>query len=143
VDDTNDLGTDRHGLEVLATDVCWDLVAATAIGRVAFVDAGDPVVFPVAHGVHGRSVVFRTGSGSKLGAALMGSALAFEVDGWVRDDREGWSVLVRGIAEPVYDDEATSAFESLGIPAWLPSTSDGTWVRIRADEISGRRLRWR
>ena len=140
MDAAKDLPVDRHGLEVLPPDQCWELLARTPVGRVAFVDAGEPVVFPVTHGVHDRQIVFRTGTGTKLGAAEMNQSLAFEVDEWDAAEHTGWSVLVRGIGETVYDEADIAAFEALGTPPWLDSATQGTWVRIRVEEITGRRL---
>ena len=130
---------DRLGLEVLSADECWELLASTPIGRVAFVDAGEPVVFPVTHGVHGRSVVFRSGSGTKLEAASMAQPVAFEVDGWDDTYRTGWSVLARGVGETVYDGDEITGFAG-GNDPWLDSAAAGTWVRLRVDEVSGRRI---
>lgn len=132
---------DRLGLEVLSADECWELLASTPIGRVAFVDAGEPVVFPVTHGVHGRSVVFRSGSGTKLEAASMAQPVAFEVDGWDHDRRVGWSVLARGVGETVYDEDEIEAFAASGVEPWIAAAAAGTWIRLRVDEISGRRIR--
>ncbi|MDZ7676111.1 MAG: pyridoxamine 5'-phosphate oxidase family protein [Acidimicrobiales bacterium] len=136
----SDANLDRLGLEVLSPDECWQLLADAPVGRVAFVDAGEPVVFPVTHTVHGHSVVFRTGSGTKLEAAKMSQAIAFEADAWDASDRRGWSVLVRGVGETVYEDGELAELESSAAGPWLDSATQGVWVRIRADEISGRRL---
>ncbi len=136
-DTTN--ATDRLGLEILSTDECWQLLQDAAVGRVAFVDAGEPVVLPVTHGVHGHSIVFRSGSGTKLEAAAMSQPLAFEVDGWDDTYRTGWSVLARGVGETVYDDDDISVFDG-GNEPWLDSAAAGTWVRLRVDEVSGRRI---
>lgn len=135
-----DIGsTDRFGLEILPPDACWKLLDSTAVGRVAFVDAGEPVILPVTHSVHGHSIVFRSGAGSKLEAAAMSHPLAFEVDGWDEDRRAGWSVLARGVGETVYDDEEIESFGG-GAEPWLQAAADGTWVRLRVDEVSGRRI---
>lgn len=131
---------DRHGLEVLPPEECWALIAATPVGRVALVDAGEPAIFPVTHAVHDHQVVFRTATGAKLSAAEMNQPLAFEVDGWDPVERHGWSVLVRGLGETVYDEAEIARLESLGDEPWLDSATEGTWVRILANEISGRRL---
>lgn len=131
---------DRLGLEVLSPAECWQLLREAPIGRLAFVDAGEPIVFPVTHSVDGHTVVFRTGRGSKLEAALMAEVLAFEVDGWDVEARRGWSVLARGTAGTVYDDDEIAAFDAAGNEPWLESARTGTWVRILVEEISGRRL---
>jgi hypothetical protein len=43
-------------------------------------------------------IVFRTGSGSKLRAAVNGDVLAFEVDAYDPALGQGWSVMVLGRA---------------------------------------------
>lgn len=136
-DTTN--ATDRLGLEILSADECWELLRDAAVGRVAFVDAGEPLVLPVTHGVHRHSIVFRSGSGTKLEAAAMAQPLAFEVDGWDDTYRTGWSVLARGVGETVHDDDEIASFD-MGDEPWLDSATSGTWVRLRVDEVSGRRI---
>ncbi len=140
MDDMTRTTTDRLGLEVLSPDECWQLVADADVGRIAFVDAGEPVILPVTHGVHGHQIVFRSGSGTKLSAAQMDQPLAFEVDGWDVETKQGWSVLVRGIGETVYDDDQVVELDALGVEPWLDAAVAGTWVRIRVEEITGRRL---
>ncbi len=115
-------------------------MASTPVGRVAFVEAGEPLIFPVTHGVHGRSIVFRSRAGAKLGAAAMALPLAFEIDSWDDDRRVGWSVLVRGVGEAVYDDDLIESFAPIGVEPWLDAATEGTWIRIRVDEVSGRRI---
>lgn len=132
---------DRHGLEVLDTGECWRLIEASSVGRVAFIDAGEPIILPVTHGVHGHSIVFRSDVGSKLEAARMAQTLAFEVDDWDADGRRGWSVLARGAADTVYEDDVIREFETAGVEPWLESAAEGTWIRILVEEISGRQLR--
>jgi uncharacterized protein len=133
--------TDRLGLEVLRPDECWRRLADCAVGRIAFVDAGEPLVFPVTHAVHDHSIVFRSQRGSKLEAALMAHTVAFEADEWSRVERRGWSVLARGTATTVYEDDQIEALDSLAVQPWVDAVADGTWVRIRVDEISGRQIR--
>jgi uncharacterized protein len=138
--DDAELPRDRLGLEVLPTEQCWELIAASPVGRLAFVEAGEPMVLPVTHGVHDHQIVFRSASGTKLSAAEMQAPVAFEVDGWDESSKVGWSVLVRGTAETVYDPDEISAIRSAGSAPWMESARMGTWVRIRPNEITGRRL---
>ena len=132
---------DRHGLEVLTAEECWRLVAASPVGRVASIDAGEPIILPVTHGVHHRSIVFRSDPGSKLEAARMAQTIAFEVDDWDADGRRGWSVLARGAADTLYEDDVIRALETTGVEPWLEAAAEGTWIRILVQEISGRQLR--
>ena len=91
---------DLQGLEVLDHDTCWRLLAEAPIGRVAFVEAGEPSVLPVSHRTHGHRVVFRTRAGAKLTAAILAKPVAFEADGWDEATRTGWSVLSRAWPRP-------------------------------------------
>ena len=131
---------DRLGLEVLSSDECWTLAATTPIGRVAFIDAGGPTVLPVTHSVHGHTVVFRSTSGTKLSAAERRRPLAFEVDGWDRDARTGWSVLIRGTGDTVLDEDLIDRIEARSATPWLDSAAEGTWIQILPNEVSGRRI---
>lgn len=138
--EAQDRPRDRLGLEVLPPEECWDLIATTPVGRVAFLDAGEPVVFPVTHSLHGRRIVFRSTSGTKLDAAQKAAPVAFEVDDWDAATRRGWSVVVRGTAEAVYDEDEVATYESSGSAPWMDAAADGTWIRILATDVSGRRL---
>jgi CBS domain-containing protein len=134
--------TDRRGLVVLGLDECLRRLATTPVGRVAFVVAGAPIVLPVNHGLDGTSIVFRTTWGSKLQVAQGGGAVAFEVDGFEHTTRTGWSVLVRGKASPVYESYDVQRYDALGVRPWagIEPEDDAVWIRIRAEEITGREI---
>lgn len=129
---------DRLGLEVLSPEQCWDLLAAAPVGRLAFVDQGAPMVLPVTHGVVGRRIAFRSPAGGKLSAAIVASPVAFEVDEWDVGDRSGWSVVARGVAESSPED--ADALDAMGIVPWLEPAIRGTWIEVRVDEVTGRRI---
>lgn len=94
---------------------------------------------PVNHLVDGSSVVIRSLDGGKLGAAILERAVAFQLDDLDFATRTGWSVLVRGRAEVV--DEADAEAYAKWLDSWAVREGAGTtWVRIVADEVSGRRL---
>jgi nitroimidazol reductase NimA-like FMN-containing flavoprotein (pyridoxamine 5'-phosphate oxidase superfamily) len=119
---------------------CLARLAVTPLGRLAFVSAGESVILPVNHGVDGSCVVFRTTEGSKMDVAVECGNVAFEVDGYDADAETGWSVVVKGTAELVYDDAETARFEALGLRSWADPQRQGQWVRIRPEEISGREV---
>ncbi|HVN10754.1 MAG TPA: pyridoxamine 5'-phosphate oxidase family protein [Kineosporiaceae bacterium] len=133
--------TDHRGITVLTLDECLDRLRSTPVGRIAFTEQGGPVILPVNHGVDGTDIVFRTTYGSKLQIAEDSGHVAFEADGIDVPTHRGWSVLVKGIASPVYEREAVERYEALGISAWagLDPTS-AVWIRLRAEEITGREL---
>ncbi len=138
--ESTSLPTDRMGLEVLPPEKCWSLLGGAPIGRIAFVDAGEPVILPVTFVLDGHSIVFRSLPGTKLDAAGDERRVAFEIDAWSANERRGWSVLVRGAADAVVDADEIARLASLGLDPWLDAAADARWVRVRADEITGRRL---
>ena len=74
------------------------------MGRLAVSILERPDIFPVNHVVdHGR-IVFRTAAGTKLAAAVLGRAVAFEVDGYDSVAGEAWSVVVKGRAREARSD---------------------------------------
>ncbi len=136
------IARDRHGVEVLTPSACVRLLEARSVGRIAFVSAGTPIIVPVNYALDGSSVVFRSRSGSKLDAAERHQPIAFEVDDHEPASRSGWSVLVTGVAEPIDDDDLIARLESQQFDSWaMADASDATWVRLRTDSVSGRRVR--
>jgi uncharacterized protein len=132
--------TDRAGLEVLPFDECLRLLAAVPVGRVGLVADGEIVVLPVNHAVDGRDLVFLTARGSKLSGAEQQNIAAFEADHFDERTRTGWSVLVTGRAEVIYDETEIKRLSSCGLHPWADATERPVWVRIRALTVSGRRI---
>jgi nitroimidazol reductase NimA-like FMN-containing flavoprotein (pyridoxamine 5'-phosphate oxidase superfamily) len=130
----------NSGLEVLSADECRELLATQKVGRVA-VFAGDrPAILPVLYALLDHDIVFRTAPGEKLIAAALHSTVAFEVDAFDVDAHAGWSVDVVGeIAEIVHPADRARA-EALGLEPWAGEVRD-RYVRIRAEEVTGRRIR--
>lgn len=136
MEDVSDPIVDHQGLEVIGPEECWQLIAAAPVGRIAFVEGGEPTVFPVNHAVTGRRIVFRTARGAALQQALLDRPVAFEVDAFDTESHTGWSVLVRGIAAIASD------LEDVPIPLipWADSIDRDDWVAVVAQEVTGRRI---
>lgn len=132
--------TDHAGQEVMTPDECNNRLAATPVGRVAFVADGDVAILPVNYRYHEGAIVFRTASGSKLEAASRHSPVAFEIDGWDQETQTGWSVLVKGTAVEVLSDEEADWLFGLDLRPWSEEVERRWWVRIRPDEITGRKI---
>lgn len=131
---------DDSTIQSLDRDACLALLNTVVIGRVAW--AGDDrrvVVVPVNFILDDGTVVFRTALGGKLSAVREGRLLSFEADDVEPGLRTGWSVLVSGTAEVVTDTAAIDHLERLPLAPW-PSTATPYFVRLHADEITGRRL---
>ncbi|MFQ5558049.1 MAG: pyridoxamine 5'-phosphate oxidase family protein [Acidimicrobiales bacterium] len=133
-------GLDRKtGLETLGEAECWAVLGRHQVGRLAVVASGRPDIFPVNYRLADRSIVVNTAPGTKLAVALLGPAVAFEVDGIDVGGRTGWSVVVHGRAEELTTLEDLLEAEDLQIDSWS-SQVKGRYLRVVADEITGRRL---
>jgi nitroimidazol reductase NimA-like FMN-containing flavoprotein (pyridoxamine 5'-phosphate oxidase superfamily) len=137
-----DLGPnlDHAGMEILNVEACHRLLGAARIGRIAFVDRGEPVILPICIALIGESVLFATDEGSKLEAAVMERPVAVEVDAWDQASRTGWSVLVKGTAAPIDDERDLASLDARGLAQWLRPDAPKRWVRVLPNEITGRRL---
>jgi nitroimidazol reductase NimA-like FMN-containing flavoprotein (pyridoxamine 5'-phosphate oxidase superfamily) len=129
----------RNGLEILDVTECAVLLAGTFFGRVAFVEDGEPFVFPVNYLYDGGSVVLCTASGSKLELAGQGERVAFEIDAADAQNHAGWSVLVHGTIDHVTDPDEIRRLERLPLRPWVPRARTH-WVRIRPAAVTGRRI---
>jgi nitroimidazol reductase NimA-like FMN-containing flavoprotein (pyridoxamine 5'-phosphate oxidase superfamily) len=130
---------DRNALEVLSRDECLRLMAQVPIGRVAVVVGSIPVVVPVNFALYGDDIVFRTGTGTKLLAALGRSIVSFEADAVDKVNRSGWSVLVTGKATEITRPDELEAVDALGLESWVEHRHH--WVRIHCEIVTGRRVR--
>ena len=134
------VGIDHAGLEILTLDTCHELLEETPIGRLAFVEHGEPMILPITYGMWGGSVVFATDTGSKLDAAVMSRPVAVEIDGWDADSRSGWSVVVRGTAMMV-DARESEQLDHLSVTPWVRPEEPKQWVRVLPYAVPGRRTR--
>lgn len=130
---------DSAGFEVLDEEECYTLLASVSLGHVGVVIDATPVILPVNYAVIDRQIVFATGLGSKLTAALSSSVVAFEADLVDEPGGVAWSVQGHGLSmvlEPGSDLEAdaTLAVRSL---APLPRHF---LAKVRLRHVSGRRL---
>jgi len=130
--------TDHAGLEILPFDRCLELLATAPVGRVSFFADGEIVVLPVNHVVDGQDPIFCTARGSKLSAAEGQNLVAFEADGYDERTKSGWSVLVNGRAQAVYEDVEIERLSHLGLHPWVTAAERPFWIRIRPTSINGR-----
>ncbi|WP_026928155.1 pyridoxamine 5'-phosphate oxidase family protein [Granulicoccus phenolivorans] len=116
----------------------WDLLATQSVGRLATSLEREPDIFPVNFVVDGETLVFRTGTGTKLFELVANSHVAFETDSWV-PGKDGWSVVVKGTAEVLEHIADIEAAEKLPLTPWIP-TIKTHFVRITPSEVSVRRF---
>lgn len=132
--------TDHRGSEVLTAEECDRLLMETPIGRLAFLLGGEPQILPVNYRMDDGSIVIRTTVGSKIEAAEMHHRFAFEIDEWDSESRDGWSVVAHGSGEVVNDADEIRRMEGLGLESWAAGEESDLWIRIRLDDITGRRV---
>jgi nitroimidazol reductase NimA-like FMN-containing flavoprotein (pyridoxamine 5'-phosphate oxidase superfamily) len=130
---------DAHGLEILERADCLRLLASVPLGRVVFTDRALPAIQPVNFVLDGEDIIIRTSTGSKLGMALRGTIVAFEVDDFDPAGRTGWSVTLVGQARPVDDPNEIARLSRLRPRPWTPGPSD-RFVRICGNDLAGRRI---
>lgn len=118
---------------------CLRLLAISRVGRVAYNSPDGPVVVPVNGRVHGTSVYLRTREGSALADALRDGVASYQVDGFDDFHQAGWSILLRGRARWIEEDELPEYESEWPLP-WAAGERDVN-VRIDATEITGRRLK--
>ena len=133
------MDVDRQGLEVLSRDHCLRLMRRRTIGRVVLSVDALPAAFPVNYALLDDDVVFRSGPGTKLSAALDGAVVAFQVDSIDPVRQSGWSVLVRGEASVVRAPEELTRAGRLGLRPSAPGDHP-FFVRVRSQLVSGRRF---
>ena len=129
----------RTGLELMEEAECWDLLAERRVGRVAVSIANKPDIFPVNYLLDNRAIYIHTVPGTKLAGAVLGRAVAFEIDELDETTHQGWSVVIHGVAEEVEKLEDILHAETLAISPWTDSPKF-RFLRITVDEISGRRI---
>jgi uncharacterized protein len=134
------VGTDHRGLTVLPFSECLRRLSEVPLGRLGLHSRGEILMLPVNHVIDGTSIAFRTDWGSKLEALSEGTPVSFEADAYDAASRAGWSVLVKGVVEWVDDDADCQRLDRLAPVAWLPTSADAVWVRIRPEEVTGREL---
>jgi uncharacterized protein len=133
---------DPGGLDEIDAAECWRLLATQAVGRVAVIVGHYPLVFPVNYALDDNSILYRTGTGTKL-HSIHRSNVTFEVDSIDPLHRTGWSVMVKGVAQElnvVRNQGTVSRAELRGATPWAPGERNH-FIRILADDITGRRIR--
>lgn len=129
----------RTWMEHLSPQECWALLIATPVGRLGVLVDSAPEIYTVNFAVDGESVVFRTDPGTKLRALERSPSVCFQADGLNAEDRSGWSVLLKGRASELTAPSDLITASELHLPYWIAGEKSH-WVRIVANEITGRRI---
>ncbi|KRA32452.1 MULTISPECIES: pyridoxamine 5'-phosphate oxidase family protein [unclassified Nocardioides] len=125
----------------LTAPECEELLRAGVFGRLVLPDGPRGAeILPVNYVAVDDAILVRTATGSLIDQYGDGASLLFEVDQVDYERWHGWSVVVRGQGELVSDDERSeSERHTPGPPRWV-RRDDVRWLRLRWDELSGRRI---
>ena len=123
----------------LSRSECETLLRRDVVGRVAIATPTGPHVMPLNYSVTDGSVVLCTTPYSLLGTYGRDSMLAFEIDHFEHARQRGWSVVVRGRAEPVEDPADLAKLVRLLPRPWAAGRRS-LYLRIPLTEVTGRRL---
>ena len=128
---------DDDVVTVLSHEECWDLLREAEFGRLAFRMSDAVHLVPVNYAVDEDRLLFRTAEGDKLLGVVMHPDVVFEIDDY--DERSAHSVVLRGIARRLEEDEEHRADE-IGLRPWLGTVKYNV-VEIRPTSVSGRAFR--
>lgn len=128
-------------LLVLSPDECRGLLAThrPRLGRLAFVDAGWPLVLPMNFVSDGDAIYFRSAPGSKLAAAVRAERVTFELDHVDAVWEEGWSLLAFGRLHAVTDPDELTRARRLPLRPWAGGDRPH-YLRLDIESVSGRRI---
>ena len=128
-----------NGLEILSPEQCHDLLRRNDVGRVAVTVAALPAIFPVNYAVVDDDIVFRTGQGTKLRAAVERAVVAFQIDHFDKSIGSGWSVMAVGLAEEITEPDELARARQIGLRPFAGGDRSH-FIKIRPEFLSGRRI---
>lgn len=119
---------------------CWAMLRGVSVGRLALWVTDHPDIFPINFAVDHGTLVFRTGQGTKLAAALGETPVALEADGVDATSGIAWSVVVKGSAALIDSTEEVLDSFSLMLFPWQSGRKE-TFIRITPTSITGRKFK--
>ena len=125
-------------LRAITVEECLVLLGAKNLGRLAFMRDRLPEVLPVNYLLHEGAVIFRSDYGGKVDE-LVGAQVAFEIDEVDPRHRSGWSVVVTGRAEEIWQPDELIKIRHLPLRPWAPGEREH-WMRIWPGSLTGRRI---
>ncbi|MFL6023719.1 MAG: pyridoxamine 5'-phosphate oxidase family protein [Marmoricola sp.] len=127
-------------LHDLSPGECRARLADQQVGRAAIVAPDGPHIIPVNYALVDESVVIRTSPFTLLATHGQDAVVAFEVDHFDQVTRTGWSVLVRGRTEPVFDSAEIAHIRQIWDPVPWADGSRNLYLRLTVATMSGRRV---
>jgi uncharacterized protein len=119
---------------------CRALLIRGQLGRVAIATPDGPHIVPLNYSVVDESVIFRTTPFSVLATYARNAKLAFEVDSFRDGARVGWSVVARGRADVVLDQDQLRHIRQIWPPDPWADGPRNLHLRLSWSELTGRSL---
>jgi nitroimidazol reductase NimA-like FMN-containing flavoprotein (pyridoxamine 5'-phosphate oxidase superfamily) len=124
----------------LALEECLELLESGQVGRIGFTDPTGPVVLPVNYVVAGGCVLVLTSTNGSLARHAVTAPVAIEVDAVDEFTETGWSVLVRGHASVVEQQERLELHRNGDLPRPWVEGDRTLLLKISPTRVTGRRL---
>ena len=118
---------------------CLELLQAVRYGRLATIDAGEPLLVVVNHLVDGGDVYIRTRPEAQLARLTEGGRVAravYEVDSAFPAGESGWSVMAKGWLTREYGEKRSAGLRSR-LTAWAQGERDVV-LHLEVQELTGR-----
>ncbi|BAX92966.1 pyridoxamine 5'-phosphate oxidase [Mycobacterium shigaense] len=119
----------------MSASECWEMLESATLGRLVTSVDGKPEIFPVNYVTQGRTILFLTAEGTKLVSTAINHQVLFEVDD--HNAASGWSVIVKGVARSLHNDEDIEKAERAQLLSWI-STEKSHYVRVLPETVTGR-----
>ena len=130
--------TDSPTLQELSTEESWRLAAAVGVCRIAWTAPDGPILVPVNHVVHERSVWIRTSAYSQLVREVDDARVALLIDDIDKETHLGWSVQLRGMAEIHFHIDQVP-MDVRHLETWAGAARP-YWIQVHVRDVNGRRL---
>ena len=125
-------------LRTMNDSMCKSLLTLRTVGRLAYNEAGHPMVIPMNFRFWDDEIVMRSDAGAKLDY-LSGSPVAFEIDAFDGYGAWGWSVVASGHIEDITDRIDDAALLARDMPVWpLPPGEHEHWLMLKVERVTGR-----
>jgi nitroimidazol reductase NimA-like FMN-containing flavoprotein (pyridoxamine 5'-phosphate oxidase superfamily) len=119
---------------------CRALLVREQAGRVAIATPDGPHIIPLNYSVVDESIIFRTTPFSLLATYARNAKLAFEVDHFHNEHQLGWSVVARGRADVITDNDELARVRKIWAPRPWADGARNLYFRLEWTELTGRSL---
>jgi hypothetical protein len=137
--DAKDPPVPTHREIELGSPECWRLLSTRPVGRLGFTDRALPEIRPTHFVVRDEQLVLATLNDRKVVSADRRDVVAFEVEDYDPDTREGWWVSTVGRAGLITDRAEIDDLDRLDFTPWSDHPHRH-YIAVQIEALHGRRL---